>query len=88
MSSPLLSTTNEQGKASTSGQEARYKRPLPSFEPFKDTEGRRVDFDKDAAWKVTKTIDPDWKIGSGANKLSGEGKKWVAIDPNDRSRDP
>ena len=88
--SELLSTENRQGQPSTKAGaeklEARYKRPMPKFEPFKETEARRPDFDAGEPWKVTKTPMPDWKPGQGANKKAPEGKKHVMIDPSDRKR--
>lgn len=31
---------------------------------------------------------PDWKIGQGASTPAPKGKQMIALDPNDRKRDP
>ncbi|KAH6897156.1 hypothetical protein B0T10DRAFT_476105 [Thelonectria olida] len=51
---------------------------------FKATEAARPDWDSKAGVRFTKTPDPDWKLGSGANKLgeTGPSKAHIAIDPH------
>ncbi|KAF3912171.1 hypothetical protein ABW21_db0207028 [Orbilia brochopaga] len=48
--------------------------------PFKQVEDSRPDWE-DLEWRMTKTIDPNWKPGTGANDDSGKGVKKVEIDP-------
>jgi len=80
---------NEEGKlVAPPDLPARYRRPMPSFEPFKDVEARRPDFESESAWHYTKTINPDWPVGGGPNKAAPSDKKHVVIDPSDRKRDP
>ncbi|KAK7741978.1 hypothetical protein SLS53_004561 [Cytospora paraplurivora] len=60
---------------------------------FKEVEASRPDWDRDATFKYTKTANPDWKFGDGANDLPGpssdaEKKKHVAIDPYGEGRNP
>ncbi|KAI1322377.1 hypothetical protein F5Y16DRAFT_404555 [Xylariaceae sp. FL0255] len=69
-------------------QEAEYQRnPHPDF---KGVEGSRPDWDKSAKSHFTKTVDPDWQLGGGANELytstGGDKKDHVAIDPYEPGR--
>lgn len=41
-----------------------------------------------AADALCEARNPDWKVGSGATTKAPEGKKTIALDPNDRARDP
>lgn len=34
----------------------RFKRPMPTFAPFKEVEATRPDFDPSLQWRVTKTM--------------------------------
>ncbi len=49
---------------------------------FKEVEGGRPDWHSDRQWEYSKTKNPDWKPGQGAND-GGEWKKHkhVDIDP-------
>ncbi|KAF7553614.1 hypothetical protein G7Z17_g3495 [Cylindrodendrum hubeiense] len=55
---------------------------------FKSVEATRPDWDVDAHFHYTKTADPDWKNGDGANSLNAAAatKKHVGIDPNEAGR--
>ncbi|KAK6077854.1 nitrilotriacetate monooxygenase component B [Seiridium cupressi] len=64
--------------------EAEIKRnPHPDF---KKVEASRPDWEKDASFHYTKTADPDWKLGGGANTLNSSGAKHVTIDPYESGR--
>lgn len=64
--------------------EAEIKRnPHPDF---KKVEASRPDWDKNASFHYTKTADPDWKFGGGANKLYPSDAKHVTIDPYEPGR--
>ncbi|KAI4596325.1 hypothetical protein KJ359_005454 [Pestalotiopsis sp. 9143b] len=65
--------------------EAEIKRnPHPDF---KQVEGSRPDWDTSASFRYTKTADPEWKFGGGANKLhDGANTKHVTIDPYEPGR--
>ncbi|KAI1406659.1 hypothetical protein F4819DRAFT_481418 [Hypoxylon fuscum] len=69
--------------------EAEIKRnPHPDF---KKVESSRPDWDKESHFRYTKTADPSWSFGSGANNLhdadtiNGE-KKHVCINPYEPGR--
>lgn len=47
---------------------------------FKTAEASREDWDKTSSFHLTKTIDPSWTFGSGANATHTDGPH-VAIDP-------
>ncbi|KAH9906433.1 hypothetical protein F4778DRAFT_648897 [Xylariomycetidae sp. FL2044] len=68
-------------------QEAEYKRnPHPDF---KAVEASRPDWDKGSSFRYTKTANPDWKFGDGANNNSASAAaaaKHVAIDPYEPGR--
>lgn len=56
---------------------------------FKTVEASRPDWDTSASVRFTKTADPDWTLGSGANHLassSGASSKHVVIDPYEPGR--
>ncbi|KAI3336500.1 hypothetical protein HD806DRAFT_473887 [Xylariaceae sp. AK1471] len=56
---------------------------------FKTVEASRPDWDTSASFRYTKTADPNWTPGSGANNLedtSSASKKHVAIDPYEPGR--
>lgn len=59
---------------------------------FKTVEASRPDWDTSASFRLTKTADPKWTLGSGANDLedasSSTSKKHVAIDPYEAGRPP
>ncbi|KAI1393626.1 uncharacterized protein F4822DRAFT_385280 [Hypoxylon trugodes] len=63
-------------------QEAEIKRnPHPDF---KKVEASRPDWDKSSQFHYTKTAEPSWAFGSGANTLSdptAASKKHITIDP-------
>lgn len=54
---------------------------------FKEVEASRPDWDSTEAWRWTKTKNPDWKLGDGAND-GGESlkKEHVCIDPYEDGR--
>lgn len=56
--------------------------------PFKSVELSRPEFDHAKTWKYTKTADPEWKQGQGANSNEWSKFKKIAIDPNDAARTP
>ncbi|KAI4870821.1 hypothetical protein F4820DRAFT_145874 [Hypoxylon rubiginosum] len=68
-------------------QEAEIKRnPHPDF---KKVEASRPDWDKESTFRYTKTADPSWTFGDGANSTQDPGagdKKHVCIDPYDPGR--
>ncbi|KAI2626435.1 hypothetical protein GGR54DRAFT_590972 [Hypoxylon sp. NC1633] len=70
-------------------QEAAYKRnPHPDF---KKVEESRPDWEQDSNFRYTKTADPSWTFGSGANALHDQDaaagkKKHVCIDPYEPGR--
>ncbi|KAH7170187.1 hypothetical protein EDB81DRAFT_876230 [Dactylonectria macrodidyma] len=58
---------------------------------FKTVEASRPDWDAEARIRYTKTADPEWKYGSGANGLgpaAAASAKHVAIDPHEAGRLP
>lgn len=69
-------------------KESEIKRnPHPDF---KKVEASRPDWDRDAAFKYTKTAAPSWTPGSGANDLPAgpPGAKHITIDPHADGRAP
>ena len=54
---------------------------------FAKVQASRPDWRHEESWHFTKTIDPDWKLGRGAND-GGESlkKKHVEIDPYEDGR--
>ncbi|KAI8677345.1 Flavin-Reduct domain-containing protein [Fusarium sp. Ph1] len=57
---------------------------------FKGVEASRPEWNTESKFRYTKTVNPDWKFGDGANKLQegDAGKKHVAIDPHEEGRNP
>ncbi|CUM62463.1 uncharacterized protein PRCAT00000013001 [Priceomyces carsonii] len=55
---------------------------------FKKVEASRKPFDKDKRWEYSKTIDPDWRVGDGANESDWKQYKKLEIDPFGDTRDP
>ncbi|KAI8671641.1 Flavin-Reduct domain-containing protein [Fusarium keratoplasticum] len=57
---------------------------------FKGVEASRPEWNVESKFRYTKTVNPDWKFGDGANKLheGDAGKKHVAIDPHEEGRNP
>jgi flavin reductase (DIM6/NTAB) family NADH-FMN oxidoreductase RutF len=54
---------------------------------FKEVEAGRPDWDSSAAWHFTKTKDPSWKPGQGANDGGASLQKdHIAIDPYEDGR--
>ena len=55
---------------------------------FKTVEGSRPDWDASSQFRYTKTADPDWKHGSGANSVDpgAASKKHISIDPYEPGR--
>lgn len=68
-------------------KESEIKRnPHPDF---KAVESSRPDWDRSAAFHYTKTADPNWAPGSGANDLhTAAGKRHITIDPYAEGRAP
>jgi len=57
--------------------------------PFKTVEASRPDWDSSATFGYSKTADPDWRFGKGANAAHDDPqltKKHVAIDPYEEGR--
>jgi len=55
---------------------------------FAKVQESRPDWDHGKHWTYTKTADPKWQYGSGANDKSGLDKDHVEIDPNEPGREP
>ena len=55
---------------------------------FSKVQASRPDWDASKHWGFSKTCDPEWKYGSGANDKSGLDKKHISIDPNAEGRAP
>ncbi|KAI1798605.1 hypothetical protein F4811DRAFT_566306 [Daldinia bambusicola] len=70
-------------------QEAAIKRnPHPDF---KKVEASRPDWDTGSQFRYTKTADPNWSFGSGANSqrpADADARKHVCIDPYEAGRPP
>lgn len=69
------------GKADAEAQIKRNPHP-----DFKKVEASRPDFDQNQSVQFSKTPQPDWKPGQGANNPSGLSKKHREIDPNAEGR--
>lgn len=56
---------------------------------FSKVQASRPDWDSSVSWSFTKTVDPDWKYGSGGND-GGESlrKEHIEIDPYESGRSP
>ncbi|CAI4217970.1 unnamed protein product [Parascedosporium putredinis] len=52
---------------------------------FKSVEASRKDFDREEKFHLTKTIDPSWRFGGGANETHIGGKH-ISIDPYEPGR--
>lgn len=66
--------------------EATIKRnPHPDFSKV---QASRPDWDQGRSWEFSKTVDPNWKYGGGANDKSGSSKEHVSIDPYQEGRPP
>ncbi|KAF5026661.1 hypothetical protein F66182_1245 [Fusarium sp. NRRL 66182] len=61
---------------------------MGSHPDFKTVEASRPEWDETAEFHYTKTINPAWAYGDGANRLHKESsdKKHVAIDPHEPGR--
>ncbi|KDN60165.1 putative nitrilotriacetate monooxygenase component B [Colletotrichum sublineola] len=53
---------------------------------FKSVEASRPPFDASLGVRFTKTVDPDWKLGGGANALGRSDAAHVAVDPYEDGR--
>ena len=82
---------NEQRAEDPTGHEQRFdqektvkRNPHPNF---KNVEASRPDWEEKSTWHFTKTKQPDWKLGQGAND-GGESlkKKHIEIDPYEEGR--
>jgi flavin reductase (DIM6/NTAB) family NADH-FMN oxidoreductase RutF len=72
--------------ASTYGQKAEVTKHNPHPD-FKTVEASRPPFRTDAEFHHTKTINPDWRPGDGANALHNAGSaKHLSIDPYEEGR--
>ncbi|OBR14425.1 nitrilotriacetate monooxygenase component B [Colletotrichum higginsianum IMI 349063] len=69
--------------AKIEGGAQAQRNPHPDF---KSIEAARPDFDASLGVRFTKTVDPDWKYGSGANALGRSDAAHVAIDPHEEGR--
>jgi len=54
--------------------------------PFKETESKRPDFDAQAGFQYTKSPNPNWKLGQGANSDEWKLHKKLLIDPHGDGR--
>ncbi|KAK5076374.1 hypothetical protein LTS08_007006 [Lithohypha guttulata] len=54
---------------------------------FAKVQASRPDWDHSRNWTYTKTVDTEWKYGSGSNDKSNDDKKHVEIDPNGPGRE-
>ncbi|KAK7988169.1 hypothetical protein PG989_008484 [Apiospora arundinis] len=82
----LITTRTMSGSISTESEKLIKRNPHPDFKKVEDS---RPDWDTSAAFHYTKTADPSWQFGGGANKLHAEeaaGKKHVTIDPYEPGR--
>ncbi|KAI5357686.1 Putative flavin reductase like domain, FMN-binding split barrel [Septoria linicola] len=86
-----MSGEPEQKKADTATHENMYdSEKMVQRNPhgnFKEVEASRPEWDTTAEWRYTKTKNPDWKPGQGAND-GGEclKKKHISIDPYEEGR--
>lgn len=55
---------------------------------FSAVQASRPDWNKTHTWTFTKTAEPTWQYGSGANDKSCLTKSHVEIDPNEPGREP
>lgn len=55
---------------------------------FSSVQASRPDWDSSRKWTFSKTANPDWKYGGGANDNTHEEKSFVEIDPNESGREP
>ncbi|KAM5365340.1 hypothetical protein ACJZ2D_011056 [Fusarium nematophilum] len=58
---------------------------------FKGVEASRPDWDEASKIRYTKTVNPDWSFGDGANRIhdaAAAAKSHVAIDPHEPGRSP
>lgn len=53
---------------------------------FKDVEASRPPFEEDVQYHLTKTVDPSWQPGTGANTSDWKQHKTVEIDPYGEGR--
>jgi flavin reductase (DIM6/NTAB) family NADH-FMN oxidoreductase RutF len=69
--------------------EAPDKEALVNRNPHTDfalVEASRPDYDKSSQWKPTKTPNPDWTYGGGANDDAWQQHTFVEIDPEEPTR--
>lgn len=55
---------------------------------FGKVQASRPDWDHSRKFSYTKTADPEWQYGGGANDKSGNDREHVEIDPNAEGREP
>ncbi|KAI8627417.1 hypothetical protein F5Y19DRAFT_178611 [Xylariaceae sp. FL1651] len=78
------SSPHRANMSSSANQAAAHRHP-----DFKTVEASRPDWDTSAGFRFTKTADPSWTPGSGANSLdsnSSSSRKHIAIDPYEPGR--
>ncbi|WYZ40788.1 hypothetical protein EsH8_IV_001129 [Colletotrichum jinshuiense] len=69
--------------AKAAGAAPAQHNPHPDF---KSVESTRPPFDTSLKLRYTKTVDPEWKYGSGANALGKSPAAHVSIDPHEEGR--
>lgn len=70
--------------------EAFDKESLVNRNPHPDfnlVQSQRPNYDHDDSWHLTKTPNPDWKIGDGANSDHWKDKEFLSIDPSEAGRE-
>lgn len=55
---------------------------------FSKVQESRPDWDLTKEWTFSKTVDPNWQYGGGANDKSSINKQHIEIDPNAEGREP
>ncbi|KAK5021897.1 hypothetical protein LTS07_010638 [Exophiala sideris] len=55
---------------------------------FSKVQASRQDWEESSHWHYTKTKNPNWNYGEGANDKSGQSKSHVSIDPYAEGRQP
>lgn len=53
---------------------------------FKQVEDSRPEWSHSSQWHFTKTVEPNWTFGDGANDNSSKSKKHIVIDPYEPGR--
>ena len=69
--------------------EAFDKEALVNRNPHPDfaaVQARRPNYDAGDQWMLSKTPNPDWKYGDGANSSHWKGQEFLTIDPFEEGR--